>query len=117
MTRLGGNVVPETTDQEHAEVGPAKIHAKKVLVLDSYGNQVVDFGTRWWSNDIEEVGTLTYIGKEDSQAEWYIQKIDSASGTTIRYASIKNNVSITNYSDAWSNRNLLTYGTYSQAFS
>ena len=67
-------------------------------------------------NDIEEVGAVTYIGKEDANGEWFIQKIDQSSGTSWRYATQKNNASTTTYTDGWTNRGSLTFGTYSQAF-
>ena len=67
-------------------------------------------------NDLEEVGSIQYLGKEDSSGDWYIQKIDSTSGKSIRYATINNNTSITSYSDAWTNRATLTYDTYGTAF-
>jgi hypothetical protein len=67
------------------------------------------------TNDIEEVGAVTYVGKEDPAGDWYLQKIDKSSGTSIRYATVKNNATYTNYTDAWTDRASLTYGTYSQA--
>ena len=68
------------------------------------------------TNDIEEVGTITYIGKEDPAGEWFIQKVDQTSGTSIRYATVKNNPTYTTYSDGWTNRATLTYNTYSGSF-
>jgi hypothetical protein len=67
-------------------------------------------------NDRVDVGTDTWVGFEDPEGDWIIQKIDQSSGTSIRYATIINNTSTTSYSDAWTNRATLTYGTYSQAF-
>jgi len=66
-------------------------------------------------NDRED-GADTYIGMEDPDGSWFIQKITESSGTQIRYASIRNNASTTTYSDAWTNRASLTYDTYSVAF-
>ena len=68
------------------------------------------------TNDVEEVGAVTYIGKEDPDGGWYVQKIDTTSGTSIRYASVSNNPSIGSYTAAWTDRTTLTYGTYSEAF-
>lgn len=69
-------------------------------------------------NDMAEVpaSSLTYVGKEDPSGNWYIQKIDESSGTSIRYATVRNNASYTAYSNAWTDRADLTYGTYSEAF-
>lgn len=114
--RLGGNVVPEVTDKEHVQIGDAKIPAKKVVILDAYGNQIIDFGTRWWENDVEKIGEITYVGMEDNKPTWFVQKIDKTSGLSIRYATIINNPTIDNYSDAWSSHTDLIYGTYSEAF-
>lgn len=75
-------------------------------------NAMGDYGT----NDIEETGSITYIGKEDSNGDWYIQKIDTSTGTTIRYASKANNANIVDYTGAWTDRATLTYGTYAEAF-
>lgn len=67
-------------------------------------------------NDIEETGGVTYLGKEDMAGDWFIQKIDETTGTSIRFATIKNNASITSYTNAWTDRATLTYGTYAEAF-
>jgi len=40
MTKTG-NVVPAVTEDEHAQVGTIGIGAKKVILLDNDGNQVV----------------------------------------------------------------------------
>lgn len=68
------------------------------------------------ANDIEETGNLTYIGFENLDGEYFIQKIDSTSGKSMRFATVVNNDSVTSYSDAWTNRATLNYGTYSTAF-
>jgi len=60
--------------------------------------------------------TLTYVGKEDADGDWYIQSIDTTSGTSIRFATETNNPTYTAYADAWTDRATLTYGTYGSAF-
>ena len=84
------------------------------LSEESGAKSVVDhFGT----NDIDEASaTLTYIGKEDADGVWVIQKIDESSGLAIGYATQSNNPSVTSYAEAWANRDSLTYGSYSEAF-
>jgi len=82
--------------------------ALKRITTNAMGEYVV--------NDIEEIGALRYLGKEDMVGDWFVQKLDETSGTQIRFATVKNNTSITSYTDAWTNRASLTYGTYSQAF-
>ena len=75
-------------------------------------NAMGEYGT----NNVEEIGAITYIGKEDPAGSWFIQKVDTSSGTSIRYASVKNNPSTTSYTTAWTNRASLTYDTYGIAF-
>jgi hypothetical protein len=77
----------------------------------AYTTQVAEYGL----NDVLEVGDVTYLGKEAGEDKWLVLKIDSSSGTSFRYASIKNNSTITTYSDAWSNYATLTYETYPKA--
>jgi len=70
-------------------------------------------------NDVEEAsGTITYIGLEDSEGEWYIKKIDTTSGTSIGHATALNNTpyGTMDYDEAWGDRATLIYGNYSEAF-
>jgi len=85
-----------------------------VAIVDSVGAQVdlADYGT----NDVEEASsTVTYVGKEKRDGTWLVMKIDTTSGTSIRYASVENNALVTSYADAWSGRSALVYGVYSEA--
>ena len=68
------------------------------------------------ANDIEEAGNITYIGFENLDSDYFIQKIDSTTGKSIRFATIINNASKTSYSTAWAGRATLVYDTYSTAF-
>lgn len=69
-------------------------------------------------NNVDEASsTVSYIGQETHDGIWFIQKVDTSSGTAVTYASRKNNDSTTSYSTAWTNRASLTYGTLNQAFS
>ena len=67
-------------------------------------------------NDMEEIGTITYVGIEDANAEWTIKKIDETSTMSIRYATIINNPIHTTYSSAWNSRASLVYEHYSSLF-
>ena len=61
------------------------------------------------TNDLEESAPITYIGKSNG-IDWEVQRLtETGSGLNIRYATINNNLTITNYSDAWTNRLTLTY--------
>lgn len=79
----------------------------------SAGTQLARFGTC----DVEVASaTVTYVGKEDKDGSWLVQKIDTTSGTSIRYATVTNNPGYLNYSAAWAARASLTYQTYGSAF-
>lgn len=70
-------------------------------------------------NDVDEASaTLTYVGCEDKDGTWLVKKIDTSSGTSIRFATagIIANAAYTNYGDAWDDRATLTYGTFAEAF-
>lgn len=85
-----------------------------VALVDNIGAQVdlSEYGT----NDVEEASSvITYVGKEKRDGTWLVMKIDTSSGTSIRYASVENNALITAYDDAWTGRATLTYGTYAEA--
>jgi arabinogalactan endo-1,4-beta-galactosidase len=69
------------------------------------------------SNDVDQVSsTLLYDGGEDPEGQWCIQKVDSTTGVSIRFATIKNNSTYTNYTDAWTDRASLNYDLFSVAF-
>ena len=69
------------------------------------------------TNDVvEPSATLSYIGKEDAAGDWYIQSVDTTSGTSVRFATEANNPTYTTYATAWADRATLTYGTYGSAF-
>jgi len=86
-------------------------------VSDSLKRKTTASGGAFGTNNIDEASsTLTYVGKEDADGAWVIQKIDTENGVSITYATQKNNPTIDNYSDAWTNRSSLTFGTYKEAF-
>ena len=97
-----------------------------VAIYDADGNQITSFGSAsplatYVTNDIDDGDTTTdivYIGKEDKDGAWAIQKIDSTTSTlpTFQYATVTNNAGTTTYSTAWTNRASLTYQDISSAF-
>jgi hypothetical protein len=89
----------------HVVVGAGSA-AIGTVKLDEYG-----------TNDIAEPSaTITYVGKEKGDGSWLLMKIDTSSGTVIRYASIVNNATVTSYAAAWTARATTNvYGTYSEA--
>ena len=73
------------------------------------------FGT----NDVDkESSTVFYEGLEDLDGNWQVVKtVTSSTVTSNRFATLLNNPTVTNYTDAWVARaTTLVYGTYSEAF-
>jgi len=71
---------------------------------------------QYGANEVETVGAVTYVGKENLVGAWLIQKIDTTSNVVISYATIKNNTTTTSYTAAWTARAALTYGDFSEVF-
>lgn len=96
---------------------------RRVYIVGSDESQVSDSNPlpidpiEYNTNDIEEASaTLTYIGMEDKNGNWYIKKIDTSSGNSFAHATVTNNSSYTDYDTAWTNRATLTYENYGDAF-
>ena len=69
-------------------------------------------------NHLDDTTTtdVLYVGKEDFDFEWAIQKLDDTGAiTVVTYATIINNPSILSYSAAWAARVSLTYTVVSGA--
>jgi hypothetical protein len=82
-------------------------------ILASSATPLNSFAT----NDVSAtVAYVTYIGKEKSDGDWCIIKIDETTGMELTYATIANNALITTYAAAWAARATLTYNAYSVAF-
>ena len=69
-------------------------------------------------NNLDDTTTsdVLYIGMENIDGAWAIQKLDETSDLDITYATVVNNDTVTTYSDAWTNRDTLTYQDYSIGF-
>lgn len=81
------------------------------ITLDALGH----YGT----NDVDKnADGKVYEGLEDCDGNWQI--VQTTLGTTVtsnRFATIKNNPTITTYADAWAARtSTLVYETYGEAF-
>ena len=64
-------------------------------------------------NDIAESGDITYFGEEDRDGNWMVVKFDETSDTSVSYATVVNNDTVTDYSTAWAARaTTLVYGDY-----
>jgi hypothetical protein len=64
------------------------------------------------TNDIEE-DTTSYFGQTTSDGTWKIIKLTD---TSVSYATVTNNGTVTSYTDAWTDRATLTYGRFDEAF-
>jgi hypothetical protein len=67
-------------------------------------------------NEVAESAPITYIGSENADGDWLINKVDETSGIVSGWASEVNNPTVTTYTAAWTDRATLTYGNYSAAF-
>jgi hypothetical protein len=70
------------------------------------------------SNDVDKVSSvLLYDGGEDKEGQWCVQRVDSTGGdVSIRFATVTNNPSYTDYTTAWANRLALQFDLFSIAF-
>ena len=69
-------------------------------------------GSNFKTNDVETIGTITYIGKsEPNNGKWIIISMDESVADLIvnRYATFNNNSGYNNYADAWTDKETLTY--------
>lgn len=83
-------------------------------LVDKQRHVVVSVEDRWVLNNTEKIGNTTYIGNEDSSANYQITKVVK-SGQTIAmtYATKVNNPTITTFTYAWSHKDTITYNKYS----
>lgn len=88
----------------------------RVSLVDETGVSVAEKTAKYKTEYVDEASaTITYICAESPASEWLCKKIDSASGTQISYATIRNNPTVLTYTSAKTARATLTYGTPSQA--
>lgn len=62
--------------------------------------------------DIEE-DTTSYYGNTNVSGAWMVKKITD---TLVSYATVTNNATVTSYTDAWANKENLTFGRIDEAF-
>ncbi len=63
-------------------------------------------------NDIEE-STTSYFGYTKPDGTWLVKELTD---TSVSYATVTNNATVTSYTDAWTDRLTLTYGRFDEAF-
>lgn len=99
----------------------------KVVILDGdfqpYGDlnplavKISDVADDYSTNDIEEASaTVTYLGFENRDGDWYVKKIDTSSGNSFSHATVTNNSSYLTYDTAWAARGSLVYENFKEAF-
>lgn len=99
----------------YSQVG--SVVAKNTVIYDELGNAITllskdDVLDCYQTSDIDEASaTVTYIGKIDRAGNWYIEKIDSTTGTTFRFIK-----GTSGYTTNWTNRAGLTYGYFDAIF-
>ena len=69
-------------------------------------------GGSYQTNNLEDAATL-YVGKAKPDGTWVVEKFVDATGVKT-YANLSNNLSVTTYSDAWTNRATLTYNRFDE---
>ena len=119
---IGGDRVKQTAEAEH--IGPDytgdNISAKKVAnyVWDGGAwNRMTQPGgvsgaTSWGTNDMDE-GATSYYGQSSAGGAWKVIKLTD---TSVSYATVSNNGTVTSYTDAWTNKAVLVYGRFDEAF-
>lgn len=68
--------------------------------------------TTWGTNDIED-GTTSYFGQTTASGAWRVIKVTD---TSVTYATVSNNGTVTSYTDAWTDKETLTYSRFDEAF-
>lgn len=83
-------------------------------VTNPDGSTIGDSGgvTSYQVNDIEEAAT-SYFGFSTTAGDWLVKELTD---TSVAYATVSNNGTVTSYTDAWTGRAGLTYGRFDEAF-
>jgi hypothetical protein len=121
MSNPSGNIKYNSQEMDSFD-DVFKVYVNEMVVFDPVSNCLKrvtsDAIGRFSTNDIDKSSpTVFYEGQDDSDGVWILTKTEkNINVTSIRYATQLNNNSITNYSDAWTNRATLTYDIYSVAF-
>lgn len=74
-----------------------------------------DASSGYGTNQIIEVGNVSYFLKSNTSGDYLVKKVDFDTGIT-GWATILNNPTITTYTDAETNYATLIYGRKDQAF-
>ena len=102
----GGHTTPYQDDQ--ARPSYVTLVDGKIPVSLTAGTDPSSF----YVYDIED-GTTAYYGNTNVAGAWMVKKVTD---TLVSYATVTNNVAVTTYTDAWTNKATLTYGRIDEAF-
>ena len=102
----GGHTTPYQDDQ--ARPSYVTLVDGKIPVSLTAGTDPSSF----YVYDIED-GTTAYYGNTNVAGAWMVKKVTD---TLVSYATVTNNVAVTTYTDAWTDKAILTYGRIDQAF-
>jgi hypothetical protein len=108
----GGGGSSWTAINSEGVVQPLKVDDNGNLLITgsitASASTLADFSV----NDIEEDVT-SYFGNTKPDGTWLVKKLTD---TSVSYATVSNNGTVTTYTDAWTSRATLTYQRYDQAF-
>lgn len=99
----------------YSQVG--SVVARNTVIYDENGSFTTllskdDVLDCYQMSDVDEASaTVTYVGNVDRAGNWYIKKIDTTSGVTLRFIK-----GTSNYSTNWTNRASLTYDYFYTTF-
>lgn len=85
-------------------------------ILNRNNEILVTSEDTWILNDVQEGAGTDYLGKESVDGKWRVIKATQVGDyTTFRYASVRNNPTITTYEQAWADYENLIYDRISVA--
>jgi len=85
--------------------------------VDENSNIVVTTNDTWGLNNTEEITDTKYLGKENVGGKYQIIRIiTDGDAKDLKYATIRNNPNIGDYTEAWAERTSLDYGLVSETF-
>ena len=112
MPRSGGGGSSWTAVNDQGIAQPLTVDGTGALQITgsitASSSTLADFSV----NDIEE-DTTSYFGLTKPDGTWLIK---SLTATSVAYATVSNNGTVTSYTDAWTDRATLTYGRFDEAF-
>ena len=120
---IAGKMPAEIDYKKMADAVGSKIASMMVVTGGGHSrSQSVDIRnanilTSFETNEVDKSdATYVYNGLEDKDGSWCVQRVDKSSGLSVRFASSGNNTSYKTFASAWTDRVILVYGYFSEAF-